>query len=93
MQSNTFALDNTTTYLDLSKRDRLPKLTQNLHYSLQRRLENLVALSQEALEQLQNTPQTPNQVGENRILEHQWVMLEDTLKLAQNDWNLLEWLR
>ncbi len=91
MQSNTFALDNPTTALDISKRDRLPALIQNLHYSLQRRLENLVALSQETLEKLQNADADPTEQG--RILEHHWVMLDDALKLAQNDWALLEWLR
>ena len=89
MQSNTFALDNPTTMLDLSKRDRLPALTKNLQYSLQRRLENLVALSQEALESIKNDAPAHN----NRLIEQHWVLLEDTLQLAQNDWALLEWLR
>ncbi len=89
MQSNTFALDKPTTSLDLSKRDRLPALTQNLHYSIQRRLENLVALSQETLENFKEA----NQETASETLEHHWALLEDTLKLAQNDWALLEYIR
>lgn len=89
MQSNTFTLDNPTTSLKTADLEQLTILTENLRYSLLRRLENLIALSQEALEYLQNTTLTPDSYK----LDHQWVMLEDTLRLAQNDWALLEWLR
>lgn len=82
MQSNHQSSDNQTAQLAV--------LNKNLCYSLQRRLEDLIALSQELLEHLQQSPEKTNH---NRDTDNRWVLLEDTLRLAQNDWALLEWLR
>ncbi|WP_299453755.1 hypothetical protein [uncultured Microscilla sp.] len=62
----------------------LNSLIDNLCYSLQRRLENISALSQDSLEyfQAQNSSQ----------IDHHLLMLEDELRLARNDWALIEWL-
>jgi len=63
-------------------------LTDNLHYSLQRRLENVIAFGQEALELLmKNSPE------DARSLENYMVLLEDSARLAKNDLMLLDCLQ
>lgn len=62
--------------------------TDNLRYSIKRRLENIVALGQEALEFMsENKPLDANKA------ENSWVLLEDNLQLIRNDCTLMEWLQ
>jgi len=76
------------TLLGEAKPAQFEVFTQHLHYSIQRRLENVVVLAQEALELLL----TPSPTQASR-LENYVVLLEDATQLAQNDLALLEWLQ
>ncbi|HAS44000.1 MAG TPA: hypothetical protein DCS93_26215 [Microscillaceae bacterium] len=91
MQSNHLPLAHATTPLKTllgeAKPVQLEVFTQHLHYSIQRRLENVINLAQEALEVLL----TPSPTQASR-LENYVVLLEDATQLAQNDLALLEWL-
>ncbi|WP_299466598.1 hypothetical protein [uncultured Microscilla sp.] len=61
---------------------------ENIRYSLQRRLENLIAVGQDSLELLRE-----NHCINAREAENHWVLLEDHLQLIRNDWAMLEWLQ
>ncbi len=91
MQSNRLSLAHATTpiktLLAEAQPAQLEVFTQHLHYSIQRRLENVVTLAQEALELLSSP--SPHQASH---LENYVVLLEDATQLAQNDLALLEWL-
>ena len=60
----------------------------NLRYSIQRRLENLVALGQESLEFM-----SENKTLDASKAENYWVLLEDNLQLIRNDCTMVEWLQ
>lgn len=66
---------------------QLNTFSENLRYSLQRRLEDLIALGQENLALLSESDST-----HHRTIENNWVLLEDKLRLACHDWALYEWL-
>ncbi|EAY31160.1 hypothetical protein [Microscilla marina] len=85
MQGTQPSLNSQSISLQNDAKVQLTALIDNLQYSLQRRHETVSALSQDALEHLkeQNSQQ----------IEHHLLMLEDEMRLARNDWALLEWLR
>lgn len=68
--------------------DEVTTFAQNLRYSLQRRLEELVALGQESLENLNE-----NKLETTQQAENYWVLMEDHLRLVRNDWALYDWLK
>lgn len=78
MQSKNLHTNNQISFVKLIEENQLATLTKNLQYSLQRRLEDVAALSQGSL---------------NCTSEQHLIMLEDTIRLARNDWALLEWLK
>ncbi|EAY24097.1 hypothetical protein [Microscilla marina] len=88
MQGKNHSLNSQTTPLQNEAKAQLNALTEGLRYSLQRRLEDIIALSQEALTSLQD----PTNALPTHQIEHQWILMEDNVRLAQNDWALLEWL-
>lgn len=63
-------------------------LTNHLHYSIQRRLEDAIAFGQEALDLLAR--KSPDDMPH---LENYLVLLEDAATLANNDWMLLDWVQ
>ncbi len=73
---------------DNNQTDEVIAFAQNLRYSLQRRLEELVALGQESLENLNE-----NKLETTQQAENYWVLMVDHLRLVRNDWALYDWLK
>ena len=78
MQSKYLNTNNQISFVKMIEEEQLAVLTKNLQYSLQRRLEDVAALSQESLG--------------CASVQH-LIMLEDAIRLARNNWALLEWLK
>ena len=92
MQGNQHPLNSQIGLAQNEADPQIALMRQNMLYSMKRRLEALIALGQESLERLQQDAHLESNQENICYIENSWVQLDDTLRLAQNDWAVWEWL-
>lgn len=92
MQGNHHPLNSQATSCQNALETQIQLMKENMLYSMKRRLETLIALGEKSLQRLQQDDALAMDQQTIWYIENSWVQLDDALRLAQNDWAVLEWL-